>query len=175
MSHYRIVSANMREAMQTPDRSNFPILLLTISHESLDDDILISSDPTERISSTDEDILYGTVSRGENYYFYPFSLALPTDEEDAPPNTRIILDNINQNLIEVLESLDARNPVNITIELIMSNDPDSVEVEYSDFRLMNADYDAWIIEGEIQMDTLYGEPVPCDRIIPSNFPGVFNA
>jgi hypothetical protein len=171
----RTISATFRAVGHASERNDVPVLLLTLEHAQLATPIRISSDPTERVAWDDYDVHYGTVSRGETFVFYPFSLALPTDEEDGAPRTQITLDNVSRELTEAIEGLDPRSPVSVTLEVVLASAPDTVEVSYPDFQLMNANYDAWTITGEITMDVLFGEPVPCHTIIPSWFPGVFNA
>ena len=151
-------------------------LLVTISHDNFaDGPIRVSSDPTARITETDTELIYGTVSRGSNYLFYPFSLKLPSDEEDGAPKTAIVIDNVSRWLTEAVESIDPRDPVTIDLEVVLSTSPDTVEVSYSDFTLKNVDYDMFEVSGEISMDALFGEPVPAHRMTPGWFPGVHDA
>lgn len=168
----RTVSANMREVLQATEHDTIPILLLTINHSSFDEPIRVSSDNTQRVIETDYEVLYGTVSRGNNYLFYPFSLKLPTDEEDGAPKTSLTVDNVSRWLTEAVENIDPRDIVSITMEIVLSTSPDTVEIEYTDFELKNVSYNMFEITGEISMDALFGEPIPQHRMTPAYFPGV---
>lgn len=167
----RTISANMREVLQATEHSTIPILLLTINHSTFDEPVRLSSDNTQRITETDTTLLYGTVSRTNNYFFYPFALKLPTDEEEGTPKTSLTVDNVSRQLTEAVENIDPRDPVTVTMEIVLSTSPDTVEMEYTDFTLKNVSYDMFEITGEISMDALFGEPVPQHRMTPAYFPG----
>ena len=171
----RTISANMREVLQASEHDTIPILLLTIDHASFSEPIRVSSDPTQRVTVTDYEVLYGTVSRANNFLFYPFSLKLPTDEEEGTPKTSLVIDNVSRQLTEAVESIDPRTPVTVKMEIVLSTSVDTVEITYEDFELKNVDYDMFEVSGEISMDALFGEPVPQHRMTPANFPGVHNA
>lgn len=172
----RTISANMRAVMQATEHDTIPILLLTISHDSFTDGpIRVSSDPTQRVSEDDYEVLYGTTSRDNNFLFYPFQLKLPTDEEEGTPKTSIVIDNVSRQLTEAVESIDPRNPVSILMEVVLSTSVNTVEISYEGFELKNVDYDMFEVSGEISMDALFGEPVPQHRMTPFNFPGVHDA
>lgn len=172
----RDISANMREVLQATEHDTIPILLLTISHDSFEDSpIRLSSDPTERISEDDNEVIYGTVSRSEDYLFYPMRVILPTDEEDGTPKSTLVIDNVSRWLTEAIESIDPRDSVTIDMEIVLSTSLDTVEISWTDFELKNVSYDMFEVRGEFAMDALFGEPVPVHRMTPAWFPGVHDA
>jgi len=172
----RTVSANMREVMQATEHDTVPILLLTISHNSFSDGpIRVSSDPTQRISADDYEVIYGTVSRSNNYLFYPMKVKLPTDEEDGAPKSSLVVDNVSRWLTAAVESIDPRDPVSIDMEVVLSTSVDTVEISWPDFTLKNVNYDMFEVRGEFSMDALFGEPVPAHRMTPGWFPGAHDA
>lgn len=171
----RVISANMRDVLQATEHDTIPILLLTINHTSFNQPIRVSSDPTQRVTETDTEVVYGTPSRGDDYLFYPFQMKLPTDEEEGTPKTSLVIDNVARDLTEAVESIDPRDPVTVDIEIVLSTSLDTVEISYEDFELQNVSYDMFEISGEISMDALFGEPVPQHRMTPGNFPGVHDA
>jgi hypothetical protein len=165
----RTVSMTMRQAMNAEETGEVPIVLLTIDHPDLDEPNLISSDPTTRL--TIDPLVYGTVSRGENYLFLPFSVVLPDDKDDSPPQARITIENIDRRLIPLLRSTSL--PASVTMEVVLASSPDIVEILLPELDLVSADYDAETITITLAQNALQTEPYPVDLITPSNFPGLF--
>lgn len=167
----RTLSSAALSAFYAEETGDFPILLITISATGLATPVRVSSDPTQRISETTEQILYGTVSRGENFYFVPFSINLPNDNDSSPPQASISIDNVSRELISFIRSLTTQPSV--LIEAVMSNTPDTVEIEFPDFDLNTISYDQMLITGDLKIDMLVTEPFPSGTFTPSQFPGLF--
>lgn len=165
----RTVSLAMRQAMNAEETGEVPIVLLTITHDDLLQPIRLSSDPTTRFST--DPVMYGTVSRGQQYLFVPFSAVLPDDKEEAAPQARIVIDNIDREMIAILRSTST--PAAVTLDIVLASSPDAVEVSYTGFDLVAAEYDAENITITLQMDAFVTEPFPCDSMNPSNLPGLF--
>lgn len=166
----RDLSEAIRAALYAENSSDFPIALLTITHSDMPDPIRVSSDPTERLTDSPE-VTYGTVSRGQTYAFIPFRLQLPVEDEDAPPTSRIVMENIGLELIELIRSIS--EPAQFLIELVFRSDLDTVEVSFPPLDLVSADYDAATVTLELTIDSLEREPCPAGSFIPSRFPGLF--
>lgn len=167
----RAFSSSALRALYAEEAGDYPILLITISDPSLTTPVRVSSDPTQRVEETDQDIIYGTVSRGETYFFLPFNIKLPTDEADSAPKASLSIDNVSRELIPVIRSLT--NPPEVTLELVMASDPDTVEAEFPQFILSSISYDSLTISGDLTVDMLVSEPFPAGKFNPSQFPGLF--
>jgi hypothetical protein len=167
----RTLSSQALRACFAEETEDYPILLLTITHEELDEPIYISSDATQRISSTDEEILYGTVSRGTNFYFAPFQMQLPNISSDSAPRSRFSIDNVKRILVPIIRSFST--PPTISMELVWSFDVDTVDVEFPGFQIREVEYDDMAVSGEMNVDHLVDEPFPCGVFGPAEFPGVF--
>lgn len=148
-----------------------PVFLLTITHEAISEPIRVSSDPTERLIETATDIVYGTRSRGEDYVFFPFTLVLPTDEDEGPQNMQLTLDNVQRQYVETLRTISG--PPTVTAEIVLSHTPDLVEAQWPEYLLTNAKYDATLITGTLTLETLFREPFPALSFSPSYFPSLF--
>jgi len=165
----RTISATLRSALYAEETGEVPIVLLTITHPLSASPAYVSSDPTQRI--TTDPLVYGTVSRGNQFLFVPFSIALPDDKNEAPPRAQIILDNVGRGFIPLLRS--AVTPAKITIEVVLASSPNVVEVQVPQLDLVGADYDANSVTMTLAQYALQNEPFPADLITPSNFPGLF--
>lgn len=148
-----------------------PVFLVTIDHPDLATPILVSSDPTVRMSQTAEDVTYGTRSRGLEFVFFPFTLTLPSDEDEGPQNMTVQMDNVKRDITQTLRGLTS--PPTVKTELILIDSPDVVEAVWPDFLLTQATYDASTIKGTLTVETLVREPFPALCFTPSYFPGLF--
>lgn len=167
----RTLSSAALRAMFAEDTGDYPILLITVTHSTLPTPIRVSSDPTTRLSATDAEVIYGTVSRSVSYPFLPFQISLPSDFEDSAPRAKITLDNVSRELTAAVRTLDS--PPSVTIEMVMASSPDTVEAEFPGFDLSDIDGDVMTISGTLSIDLLVLEPFPAGVFTPGQFPGLF--
>ena len=167
------VSLNFRQSAYAQETGRVLIALMTITHEDLAEPIRISSDPTQRIEeyTTDADVVYGTVSRGNTFLFLPVRIKLPDETEAGPGDITLEIDNIHRQYVETIRSISS--PPTVTTELIMDNTLDTVEAQWPEFLLTDITYDAMTITGTLRLETLEREPFPCGQFTPSGFPGIF--
>lgn len=167
------LSLNFRQAAYAQETGRVIIALITLEHDGLSDPIRISSDPTQRLPAytTDEDVVYGTVSRGNNYLFLPMRLSFPDDKEEGPGEMKIEIDNVHRTYVEAIRSI--ATPPTVTVEVVVDNALDTVELQWPEFLLTNIEYDATMIKGTLRMETLESEPFPSGSFSPSYFPGLF--
>lgn len=147
------------------------VFLLTITHPDLADPIQVSSDPTGRLIETDEDVIYGTRSRGQDYYFFPFTLTLPEDGDDGPQAMTLSLDNVHRQITATLRTITG--PATIAAEIVLASAPDTVQAVWPDYLLTHATIDATTVTGTLQLETLVEEPFPAGSFSPAYFPGLF--
>lgn len=148
-----------------------PVMLMTITHDALSAPIRISSDPTERLSETAADVIYGTRSRGQEFIFFPVTVTLPSDEDEGPQNMKVEIDNVKRELTGILRSI--QGPPRVSTEIVLADSLDVVEGVWPDFLLTQATYDATTITGTLTVETLVREPFPALCFSPSYFPGLF--
>lgn len=166
----RTVSLTMRSAMNAEQTGQVPVVLLTIVHPDLvDGPIRLSSDPTQRLST--DPLMYGTISRTNPYIFLPFSAILPDDKEESPPQARLVIDNVDREMISLLRSTST--PAQVTLEMVLASSPNVVEIMFPALDLVSADYDANSITISLAIDALMTEPYPVGSIDPRSFAGLF--
>lgn len=169
----RSVSQVFRQAAFSEETDEVIIVLLTIMHGGITQPIRLSSDPTQRLDEPVEEVVYGTVSRGEQYIYYPFQIDLPSDEAEAAPRARISVDNVRREITQAIRSITT--PPTVTIEIVLASQPDVVEAVFPSFDLAEVTYDALTVSGTLTLDSLAGEPYPAGRYDPARFPGLFGA
>ncbi|EJB02878.1 protein of unknown function (DUF1833) [Rhizobium leguminosarum bv. trifolii WSM597] len=165
----RDVTDRFREAVYAQETDEVPICLLTITHESMEEPIYISSDPSTRLS--DDPLIYGTESRGEQYIFLPFEFTLPDDKSDSAPRVQLTMDNIDRTLVSMLRTF--ATPPSIKLEIILAADPDTVEITVPVLQMSDATFEDHTISITLVADSLINEPHPAGRFTPGAFPGLF--
>lgn len=165
------ISLNFRAAALAAETGRVPICLITFSHESLLTPIRVSSDPTSRIIETDTELIYGTVSRGETYVFVPARIKLPDDTSEGPGTMTLEMDNVGRELTETIRTIFT--PISTTVEFVMDNALDTVDLRWPEYVLTNIAYDASTVTGTLVLETLVREPFPGLYFTPSTTPGLF--
>jgi hypothetical protein len=166
----RNLSLNALRATYEPRTGDWPIVLLSIDHESLDQPLLVSSDATQRIGTSGGRIVYGTVSQGDTYTCYPFDLVMPRDEAGGVFGTQLSVDNVDAAITDALRSLTS--PPYVTLEVVMGKSVDTVEFTLPDFRLLDAEWDKVSVVGTLSLEMLLNELLGF-TYRPGTHPGMF--
>ena len=135
------------------------LILLTLSHPDLTDDIRVVHNP-ETITS-----------RGQDYIGFAFDLTLPSDTEDRAPVAELRIDNVSLEIAQAVRSISSAPTV--TIEIIRAADPNTVEISLTGFTLRNVRWDALAVSGSLALDDISIEPYPAGSFTPASFPGLF--
>ena len=155
----RSVSDNFKSALAAQETSEAFLVLLEIDHDDLASPIRISSDAEN------------TTSNGEVFVAYPFQIVMPTDEMDSVPIAKLVLDNIDRVLISTIRTITT--PPTVRIMVVLSSDPDTVEIDLPGFELKDISYDASQITAQLTVESYLNEPFPGDKFMPTSFPGLF--
>lgn len=164
----RSVTSSFIAAVNAQTSSEVVVVLLTFSHADLADDIRISSDTTQTLPIAG---VLGTVSNGDEYLYAPFELEMPSETIDGISRARITIDNVDRQIISTIRSI--RGIINMSIQIVLASDPDTVEVAIDNFQLQNIDYDAMKVSADLVIKYFENEPCPATRFNPSGFPGLF--
>lgn len=164
----RPISNAAKQAMFAQQTSEAFIILLTIDHPDFTDPIRVASDPYEDLPDAG---VRGVVSRGMEFMFLPFSIELPQEDDSGVTRATLSIDNISREIVAYVRQ--ASSALNVTVEIVLSSDVDTVEVSVPDFKLERVTYDAFTVTGDISMDYFELEPFPSRRFTPSDFPGIF--
>jgi hypothetical protein len=165
----RTLGEVLRAAMFAQETGQGAGLLLTITHPQADAPIRLSSDFQTRISTTP--LVYGTVSRGETFYYVPMNTALPDEKDQAPARSRLVLSNVGREAIVLARSVST--PPLAKIELIRLGEPDIVEIEFPELDMVGVEYDVNQLTFDLAADALAMEPYPSGSFDPPHFTGLF--
>ncbi|WEX07367.1 DUF1833 family protein [Chelativorans sp. AA-79] len=165
----RTVSNTFRKALYARETDEVAVCLMTVTHPELSEPIRLSTDPTQRISI--DPMIYGTVSRGENFPFVPINVVLSEDSDDTAPTASLEIDNTDLSLIAAMRSIT--QAAKVKLEMVLASDPDTVEIEFPEMMVSAVTYNASIISFTLTVDGLVAEPFPGNAFLPSTFPGLF--
>jgi hypothetical protein len=165
----RNLSPGFLAGLYSQESDEVVICLLTVTHEEIEAPIYLSSDATDRLS--DDPLIYGTVSRGNEYLYLPFEFTLPDDKSDSPPRVQLSMDNTDRSLVTLLRSIST--PADIMVELILASDLDFVEITFPALQLSDVTIEDGRIQATLVADALINEPHPAQLFTPGSFPGLF--
>ena len=168
----RAITKRARKHVQSEIDPLVKVFLITINHEDLTEPIRVSSDPTVRLGSDSENIIYGTISQGRTFYYAGFSANLANDEDGSAPQVEISIPNASRHMVEAIESMGA-GPVSVDIELVFADTPDIIEVQLLGMELSDITYDESTITGIVSRDLLFQEPYPFRSCTPQEYPFLF--
>lgn len=170
----RAVSSRAKAHVQSEIDQLVKVFLITINHEDLSEPVRVSSDPTEKIDETAQNVIYGTRSRGKVFYYAGFEASLANDEDGAAPMVQISIPNADRSMIEAIEMMGP-GPVSVDVELVFADTPDIVEVAMMNMELTRITYDESTISGIISRDLLFTEPYPFRSFTPQEYPFLFSS
>ena len=75
-----------------------------------------------------------------------------------------MIELVRQNLV---------NPTQVTLELVLSTNPDYVEAIFPGFQIIGVTYNFESISLQLDMVDFTKEPFPCYNFTPNYFPGLF--
>ena len=173
MSRLTSMSPEALKAVFSPDSDSDLVTLLTIYDPINTNTVLarISDSYTQRISETSDEVVYGVVSRGENYTFLPVQVTLPSEEEAQAPRCSLTINDVTRYLTPIIRSL--QGPPRVKLELVLNKTPNTVEVSFDYFYISSITYSRDSVNCELTMINLEREPFPMHSFNPPNFPGLF--
>ncbi|MBP5698216.1 MAG: DUF1833 family protein [Alphaproteobacteria bacterium] len=165
-----MISNNFKRAAYAQETNVAVIVLLTLSTPDLPDTIRVCNVPVEKFTDLGDNVL-GLVSNNQRYLFLPFEIELPQDDKTGAVSAKLRIDNVNRQIVQYARQ--SKKPINVNIQVVLSNNLDYVEMESNDFKLSNVTYDGFSVSGNLTIDYLGLEPFPCGRFTPSGFKGLF--
>lgn len=175
MSRLTKLSPAAIKAMFSSETDEQVITLLTIQNPAdLNNPVRLADSYTQRLVglTTDEEVIYGVVSRGNSYVFLPIEITLPSEEDAGVGRCTVTLNYVTPEAIQLIRQ-ELTNPTVINIELILASNPNYVEASFPGFYVVSASYNAQQITLNLDMIDYTREPFPCYNFTPNYFPGLF--
>lgn len=176
MSRLSRLSPEAIRAMFSSESDETLVMLLTIYNPANETQVVFrfADNYTQRITSltTDEEVIYGVPSRGQDYVFLPMEVSLPAEQDTGVGTCKLTLQYVTREAIELIRT-ELTKPTKVQLELVLSGSPNTVEAIFPGFYITSATYNADSINFDLTMINLAREPFPCYNFIPSYFPGLF--
>lgn len=161
-------------AALAPETDEREVYLITLTHESWDAPIRLSTDQTVWLRNDERTgtPMYGTISRGELYEFVPISATLPDSRDESPPTSTLNISNVSRIVSPYLMMVDKKYP-RVSIEVVLASEPDIVDQVWPELDLNAATMDANNVQVEMGMNIASNEPMPWLRFGAAYFPNCF--
>ena len=155
----RTLSGPSIAAINAQETGEAFLVLLTISHPDLAESICVNNGGADIVSNT------------TTFIAFPFDISLPDDADNVPTRAQLSMDNIDRRIVTAVRTLTSAPTV--LIQLVRAADPDTVEIEWPDFKLTNVTYDAKVVQGDLTIEEFTTEPFPAATFSQAFFPGLF--
>lgn len=123
-------------------------------------------------TTTDDQVVYGVISGGQEYTFLPIQVTLPNEDESQAPRSSLVIHDVTRFLIPFIRQ-ELTGPANVKLDLVLSTSPDVVEASFTGFMITNITYNANTVSAELTMVNYDREPFPQHSFSPLYFPGLF--
>lgn len=184
MSRLNSMSPAALRAVFLPESEDDLVLLLTIYNPQNHSEVLYRicdnfvPDPLNpgkalRLpSTTDDEVVYGVVSRGDEFIFLPVEITLPNEDESQSPRCSLTINDVTQELIPFIRN-QLTGPAPIKLELVLTATPNTVEASFSGLMITSVSYNASTVNAELTAVDYDREPFPKHSLSPLYFPGLF--
>ena len=140
------------------NESDLPLVLLTISHPSLAEDIRVVNN------------LVAITSNALEYIAFPFDIQLPDSKEDSQPSAKLTISNVSREIGQAIRLIST--PPSVKIAVVRQDTPDIVEAQFVGMRLNNVKYDMMMVSADLEFEDLTREEYPSLKFSPSIFRGI---
>ncbi len=147
-------------AAQAPESGEVFLVMLEISHSSW-------TTPFYMVDNTVD-----VISEGKTYIAWPFDLILGDDDGQRLPEVKLIIDNVDRKLVEIIRT--TVDPPQMAVKLVLASQPDVVEVYISGLTLRDVDFNALQITWTLYAESLADQRCPADNIsLATGYHGLF--
>lgn len=155
----RSVSPSALQAMLSRETSEVFLVTMRVMHASF---------PTIRIVNNTQ-----SIERNDGTYLaFPFSVQLPSEQEDRITEIYVQFDNIDDDILEQIRTIEGRP--NVSFEVVLASSPNTVEAGPFNFSIIDAKYDARLVTCSIGMEEdILNQAVPKGDYNPITSPGLY--
>ena len=172
MSRLTTMSPEAIKQLFSPDADSTLVCLMTVyDTDGVTAVARIADNYLTRISETDDDVIYGVVSRGDSFNFLPLRITPPSEDSDSPTRCTVTLQDVTRHITPIIRSITS--PPKVKLEWVLSKTPELVEVAHDDLFITNFQYDAQQVTAELSAIDMDREPIPAYSFTPQFNPGLF--
>jgi hypothetical protein len=164
------LSLSFRQAFNAESTEEIAVILVEITPAGASEPVRISSEPVSRLSS--DPLRYGISHQGNEYEWVMMAAAWPDDQENTPPSTKLIFENVVEDMAATVRGVTPGTQAAVTLKMVLSSAPDDIEEQY-DMKATNASYSATQVSLDVSREPIESEPWPAFRMTKQRFPGLF--
>lgn len=161
------LSGTFRNAINSQETGEVYVVLLEISHSDLTEDLLVTTDNKDVLTSG----VRGIISNSKEYVYLPFEITLEGQKESGLTDVRLAIDNISTEILRSVRAVSAKEKIKVNVKIVLASTPDNIEVELSDLSFVDINADAFTVEGSLQRTKTRAQ-VAGQKITPAGFPGL---
>lgn len=154
-----MVTSTFRDELFASETGDGLLDLITIDHTDLTSPYRFCNDVVD------------VTSRGNTYQGFPFTIQLPDEANGELPIAELSIDNVDRIIVDTIRSVTG--DVILTYELVMFNDPETVEIGPYEFRIQSVSYNASTITARLQFEQALDRKFPRFAYDPSVAPALF--
>ena len=149
-----------RQDLYSEDGEQAVIYLLTFESEDW-------SEPL-RICDDNDDI----TADGRTFETWPMQVRLPDELEDEDRAVQITVSSVQRDIVDKLR--EQPEEVEVTLEIVMSGDPDQIPAGPFEMSLGDVNYNVLDISGDLTFADLVNDTYPEPTFTPQTAPGLFS-
>ncbi len=158
MSRNNQITSVFRQAAFAQETDQVFLILLEINHPSI---------LPIRVVNNYENI----TSKGNEYIGFPFDIELPQDAEDALPQVKLTICNVDRQIVKAVR--EVQGPPTMTLSVVLASDPDAIQAGPYTLTLREVSYDSMAVTATIMPEDVLNEAYPGDFFTPAYFPALF--
>lgn len=151
----RNISSTAREALLNLQTGEAFLVLLQIDHADLNTPIRVTSDAVD------------TTHNSNTYKAFPFDVQLPESADDQISRIQLRIDNVDRQIVDTIRTISSAPTV--TLKVVLASSPDVIEAGPFTFEMVDVQYDAKIVTGQLEYTDFLNMAYPKDRFTPADF------
>lgn len=154
-----MTSATLKAAAFAEATGEVWLVLITLDHADLAEPL--------RFVNDNQNITSG----GNEFLAFPFVFEEPDQGEGAGGLARIRIDNVDRQIAQTIREL--QTAPDVTVQIVLASDPDTVERELGNLKLVSASWDRLEVSGDLSPVRDQDEPGCSWRFTPATAPALF--
>lgn len=112
-----------------------------------------------------------TVSNGDTYQPYPFTVSLPDELEEGGPILNWVASNASLEILRELRGVTGA--IDARVQWVLASDPNSILHEFDGLKMYNFSFDDETVTGDLKVVDVFSQPVSRMSMTVENNPALF--
>ena len=161
----RSLSSVALQALYAQETDEVFVPLVLINHPSMDEPVRVAGSRHDVVTNDE-------LANNVTYQSYPFTIQLPDESDDRPPEVSLVIDNIDKRIVDSVRTAIDGSPT-VTLTVVLESSPTTIEAGPFSFTVRNVEWNRLTVKGVISYESVLDEPYPAGTFNPVEFPGLF--